>query len=88
MANKEEYEIARSPELLALHFPKCDGLSVAKVYGLGFYMCLSILCMEIVDFRGMSLKDYPRWASMIDCYQVGYNKDRKIVAFDFSRSAC
>lgn len=83
-ANMEEFELSRDAKLLAKTFPNCD-IAVAKVYGLGSYIGLSILCMEFIEFKGIALKDYPKWAERIDCYQVGYNKDRKMVAFDFSQ---
>lgn len=83
-ANKEEFDLSRDLKLLAETFAD-ENVAVAEVFGLGSHLGLSILCMEFIEFEGIALKDYPKWAENIDCYQVGYNKDRKMVAFDFSQ---
>jgi len=84
-ANKEEFTLSRDPELLAARFSDSN-VAVAEVFGLGSHLGLSILCMEFVEELDIPLKDYPKWTDKIDNYQVGYNKDKKMVAFDFSQS--
>jgi hypothetical protein len=84
MANKEEWDFSQSSDLLAKYLPHCPGIQVAKVFGLGVTKKLSILCMEWVNQHSVKLDECPFWVKNVDAFQVGYNHDGKIVAFDFS----
>lgn len=44
---------------------------------------LDLVCMEWVDTTYVN--DAPDWCKGVDCNQVGYTKDGRLVAYDFGR---
>ena len=43
------------------------------------------LIMEYVEQATENWDDLPEWTFLVDCKQVGYNRNKKLVAYDFGR---
>lgn len=46
---------------------------------------MDVLVMEKVDIHGVShlgYKDMPDWVGSVDCAQVGYDRNGRLVAYD------
>lgn len=43
---------------------------------------VSLLEMEWVDDR--CIDKYPKWSEFVDCQQIGYDRNGKLVAFDYA----
>lgn len=53
---------------------------------LAMYGDVPVLFMEYVlhwSKAGIRAKDLPRWTAAIDCHQVGLNKNKRLVAYDY-----
>ena len=45
--------------------------------------CDLLVVMEVVDRCSLDYGKLPSWVSWVDCGQVGYNRRRKLVAYDY-----
>lgn len=80
-ANRQEHLLSTDPlyHSQALRF---KDIPVAKVFGIGSVLGLSVIVMEWVDNH--SPIALPLWAHQVDSRQVGLTIDGEFVAYDFS----
>lgn len=77
IANQREHEIYRHPEK-APHFLPRERVARCRLAPSG------VLVMELVRTRPWNdFLAIPEWAAYVDNYQVGTNRENRIVAYDY-----
>jgi len=60
-----------------------ENLARCKAFFYNNQLCLIMEKVEIIDWSKNSTV-VPEWVSYVDCRQVGYNRDGKLVAYDWA----
>lgn len=71
ITNKKDASKGQEYEII---YPK------TRLVNVGGFGCV---IMEYVELTDKSYQELPDWCGFVDCCQVGYNKDRILMAFDY-----